>query len=75
VGVGVGVGVAVGVGVGVYLGVGVGVGPGPSAKTAVALSRHKITALSNTTDLWVEYAFMGVLQSFCGFWPKHSFLL
>ena len=72
---GVGVGVAVGVGVGVYLSFGVGVGPGPSARTALALSRHKIATLIHTADLWVEYVFMGGLLSSLAYQPKHSFYL
>lgn len=66
-----GIGERVFVGSGVTYFVGSGVGPGPSANTAVAPSKNKIPMLRHTAALWVEYGFMGVLQSFlAAFWPK-----
>jgi hypothetical protein len=60
--VGVGTGDRVGIGSGRY-GIFGGYPRDSSANTAAALSNNRITTLSHIADLWVEYAFMGVLLS------------
>lgn len=69
-----------GLGEGVVIGgFGDGVGGypfGSSPNTAVALSNNRITTLSQTSDLWVECAFMGVLlSSLAALSAEHSRLL
>jgi hypothetical protein len=73
--VGVGTGDRVGIGSGRY-GIFGGYPRDSSANTAAALSNNRITTLSHIADLWVEYAFMGVLlSSLAAFSAEHPCLL